>query len=88
MSRRSRSINYETTFPNPEFTKDFGKAVKYELCVTLRLTEIEPKPNCNENRKDLIIRLKRDGIYKAIDLNGINSAKELRKSKKWHIIYI
>ena len=44
-------------------------------------SNVEPKPNCNENRKDLITRLKRNGVYKAVDLGGINSAKQLKYFK-------
>ena len=80
-NKKSSPINYNEVIP-ARFTKNFDEVVKYELCVTVRVANVEPKPNCNENRKDLITRLKRNGVYKAVDLGGINSAKQLRKYLK------
>ena len=86
MNKKSSPINYKKTIPNPDYTKEFSDAVKYELCVTMRLKDIEPKPNCYENRKDLITRLKRNGVGKAVDLGGINSAKLFREYLNKHKI--
>ena len=82
MINKSPSINYKGVFVNPKYTKDFKDTVKYELTVTMRLKDIEPSPNCYENRADLIKRLRENSVYKAVDLGGIHDAKELRKFLK------
>ena len=45
----------------------------------MRVKDIVPKPNCNENRKELIARLKNERINKIIDLDGIRNAEEFRE---------
>lgn len=87
MAKKSPSINYKETITNPKFTKEFEEANTFELCVTMRLKELESRPNCNEKKEDLILRLKRNGIYKAVDLRGIPNAKALRKSLGNGIVY-
>jgi hypothetical protein len=79
MANKAAAINYREVVP-PNFIKDFSEATKFELCVSIRVSDIEPKPNCNENRDDLITRLKRNGIHKAVDLGGLKDAKELRRT--------
>ena len=78
MRKKSPSINYKA-MPNPKFVKDFYDASKYELVVTMRVKNIVPRPNCNENRKELKARLKNERINKIIDLDGIRNAEEFRE---------
>ena len=78
MRKKSPPIKYREEFPNPKFTKELKQAIKYELSVTMRLKNIKPAPNCNENKEDLIKRLREKELYKAVDLGGISNEKKLR----------
>ena len=78
MSKKSPWINYKA-MPNQNFVKNFEESSKFELVVTMRIKDVIPKPNCNENRNELIVRLKKQGINKIIDLKEIKNAKEFRE---------
>lgn len=80
MNKKSPPINYKEEIRNPKYIKELRDANKFELCVTMRLQDIVPKPNCNENKDELITRLKRNGVYKTVDLDGIIDAKKFRET--------
>jgi hypothetical protein len=82
MNKKSPPINYKEEIRNPKYNKELRDAKKFELCVTMRLKDIVPKPNCNENIDELITRLKKNGVYKALDLDGITDAIKFREVLK------
>lgn len=82
MNKKSPPIDYKEVIHSPKYRKELEDATNFELCVTMRLKDIVPKPNCHENKDELITRLKKNGLYKAVDLDGIINAKKFREALK------